>query len=67
METAKVIEVEQAIFRPEEAAQYLRVGRTTMYSLLKRGIIPSITEGRTRLVRRVDIDAYIARKLAEKK
>jgi excisionase family DNA binding protein len=67
METAKVIEVEQAIFRPEEAAQYLRVGRTIMYSLLKRGIIPSITEGRTRLVRRVDIDAYIARKLAEKK
>ncbi len=67
MDTAKVVEVEQAIFRPEEAAQYLRVGRTTMYSLLKRGIIPSTTEGRTRLVRRVDIDAYIARKSAEKK
>jgi excisionase family DNA binding protein len=67
METAKIVEVEQAIFRPEEAAEYLRVGRTTMYSLLKRGIIPSVTEGSIRLVRRVDIDAYIARKLAEEK
>ena len=67
IETAKVVEIEQAYFRPEEAAEYLRVGRTTMYGLLKRGVIPSATEGKTRIVRRVDIDAYIARKLAEKK
>ncbi len=63
METAKVAEIEQAYFRPEEAAEYLRVGRTTMYALLKRGVVPSVTEGRTRIIRRADLDAYIERKL----
>jgi excisionase family DNA binding protein len=63
METVKVVEVEQSYFRPEEAAEYIRVGRTTMYSLLKLGIIPSITEGRVRIVRKADLDAYIAEKL----
>ena len=62
-ETTKVLSVEQAYFRPEEAAEYLRVGRTTMYMLLKSRAIPSITEGRVRIVRKSDLDAYIAEKL----
>ena len=65
MDTAKVIEVEQAYFRPEEAAEYLRVGRTTMYALLKSGLVPSITHGKSRIVRRADLDDYISTKLRE--
>ena len=61
--TAKITKVEQVHFRPEEAADYLRVGRTTMFMLLKSGAIPSVTVGRTRIIRRADLDAYIARKL----
>jgi excisionase family DNA binding protein len=67
METAKVVEVEQAYFRPEEAAEYLRVGRTTMYMMLKQGLIPSVTQGKTRIVRRADLDEYMSRKLEEAK
>lgn len=58
MDTAKVVEIEQVYFRPEEASEYLRVGRTTMFSLLKQSAIPSISIGRVRLVRRADLDAY---------
>lgn len=64
METARVAEVEQSYFRPEEAAEYLRVGRTTMYTLLKSEAIPSVKEGRTRIIRKVDLDHYIERKLS---
>jgi excisionase family DNA binding protein len=67
METAKVVEVEQAYFRPEEAAGYLRVGRTTMYAMLKQGLIPSVTQGKTRIVRRADLDDYISEKLRQEK
>ncbi len=65
MDTAKVIEMEQVYFRPEEAAEYLRVGRTTMYAMLKSGLVPSITYGKSRIVRRVDLDDFVSRKLVE--
>jgi excisionase family DNA binding protein len=65
MDTTKVVEVEQTYFRPEEAAEYLRLGRTTMYMMLKQGVLPSVTHGKTRIVRRVDLDNYIAKKLGE--
>jgi excisionase family DNA binding protein len=67
METVRVAEVEQTYFRPEEAAEYLRVGRTTMYALLSSKAIPSVKEGRTRIIRKADLDAYIEDKLAEAK
>jgi excisionase family DNA binding protein len=62
-DTTTVVEAEQAHFRPEEAAKYLRIGRTSMFMLLKTKVIPSATVGRTRIIRRVDLDAYISRKL----
>ena len=67
METTRVAEVEQTYFRPEEAAEYLRVGRTTMYALLKSKAIPSVKEGRTRIIRRADLDHYIEDKLSDTK
>jgi excisionase family DNA binding protein len=64
-EKTKVVEVEQTYFRPEEAAKYLRVGRTTMYSILKQGLVPSVTHGKTRIVRRADLDDYVSKKLGK--
>ncbi len=45
----------------EEAAERLRVGRTTMYALLKTGAIESVPVGRLRRIPPDALDAYIAR------
>ena len=52
--------------RPEEGAEYLGIGRTRMYALLgaEEGI-PSVRIGRTRHVRRADLDRYMERKFEE--
>jgi excisionase family DNA binding protein len=52
--------------RPEEGAAYLGIGRTRMYALLgaQQGI-PSVRIGRTRHVRRADLDAYMERRFEE--
>ena len=39
--------------RPEEAAMYLGLGRTTLYALLREEI-PSVKAGRSRRIRRID-------------
>lgn len=44
----------------EELARELGVGRTTAYSLLWSGAIPSMKLGRLRKVRREDLEAYLA-------
>jgi excisionase family DNA binding protein len=47
----------------EELARELGVGRTTAYSLLWSGAIPSMKLGRLRKVRREDLDAYLAERM----
>ena len=44
----------------EELAQELGVGRTTAYSLLWSGAIPSMKLGRLRRVRREDFETFLA-------
>jgi excisionase family DNA binding protein len=51
-------------YRPEEAAMYLGIGRTRMYALIREEI-PSVRVGRTRHVRRADLDGYMERKLED--
>jgi excisionase family DNA binding protein len=60
MEMATVIEVEQAYFRPEEAARYLRIGRSKMYTMISDGTIPCAIEGGLRIVRKADLDEFVA-------
>ena len=43
----------------DELARELGVGRTSAYSLLWSGTIPSMKLGRLRKVRREDLEAYI--------
>jgi excisionase family DNA binding protein len=54
-------------YRPEEATAYLGIGRTRIYALLTAGEIPSVKVGRTRHIRRADLDKYMERRFAEKR
>jgi len=50
---------------PDEVSQYLHLGRTRTYELMKRGEIPVLRLGRLLRCRQSDIDDWIARKLEE--
>lgn len=52
---------ERALLTVEEAAQYLGVGRTLMYRLIKDGEIQTVQIHRLRRVPREAVDAYAAR------
>ncbi len=47
----------------DDLARELGVGRTTAYSLLWSGTIPSMKVGRLRKVRREDLEAYVAERV----
>ncbi len=48
-----------------EAANKLSMGRTSLYTLVMRGDIESVTIGRSRRITRQALDAYVARLVAE--
>jgi excisionase family DNA binding protein len=43
----------------EEAAERLRIGRTTMYALVSSGAVESVKVGRLRRVPAEAVDAYV--------
>ena len=49
----------------DETKYFLRIGRTKLYQLLAEGEIISFHVGTRRLVRKVDLDAYVTRRLTE--
>jgi excisionase family DNA binding protein len=49
----------------DETKYSLRIGRTKLYQLLAEGEIISFHVGTRRLVRKVDLDAYVTRRLIE--
>lgn len=49
----------------EEAAERLRIGRTTMYALVKAGAVESVTIGTLRRIPPEALKAYVAGLLAE--
>ena len=49
----------------DETKCYLRIGRTKLYQVLAEGEIKSFYVGTRRLVRTVDLDAYVTRRLIE--
>ena len=53
------VERTKRLLSADELACELGVGRTTAYSLLWSGVIPSMKVGRLRKVRREDLEAYI--------
>lgn len=53
------VEQTERLLSAEDLAQRLGVGRTTAYSLLWSGTIPSMKVGRLRKVRREDLESFI--------
>jgi excisionase family DNA binding protein len=51
--------VERSWLSPQEAIEYSGIGRTRFYSLLSSGEIPSAKLGRTRHIRRRDLDRFL--------
>src|SRR3712207_9292890 len=49
------------LLTPEEAAQVLRVGRTTIYALMKAGDLRPIHIGRSCRLSRVELERYVRR------
>jgi excisionase family DNA binding protein len=52
---------EQLLLTPEEAAQVLRVGRTTLYALIKAGALRPIHIGRSCRLSRAELERYVDR------
>ena len=57
------IEETKRLLSDDELARELGIGRTTAYSLLWSGTIPSMKVGRLRKVRREALEAYIKARL----
>lgn len=55
----------RGLLRVEEAAEWLGLGRTKAYELVYRGILPSVTIGRSRRVSVAALHAFVQRLSAE--
>jgi excisionase family DNA binding protein len=49
------------LLTPEEAAQFLRVGRTTIYALMKAGDLRPVHIGRSCRLARTELERYVNR------
>jgi excisionase family DNA binding protein len=55
------VTAQSLVLTVEETADLLKVGRTTVYDLLKTGKLRSIMIGRLRRIRHTDVMAYLTR------
>lgn len=49
----------QLLYTPEEAATVLRFGRSTVYELMAAGELRFVKRGRSRRIRRSDLEAFV--------
>ena len=49
------------LFTPEETAEVLRVGRTTIYALMKAGELHAVHIGRSCRLSRAELERYVRR------
>ncbi|MEV1080604.1 helix-turn-helix domain-containing protein [Streptomyces sp. NPDC050211] len=47
------------LYTPEEAAEVLSYGRSTVYELMAEGVLKYVKRGRSRRIRRSDLVAYV--------
>ncbi|MFD9506554.1 helix-turn-helix domain-containing protein [Streptomyces mirabilis] len=50
---------DQLLYTPEDAAGVLRYGRSTIYELMAEGALKYVKRGRSRRIRRSDLEAYV--------
>lgn len=65
MNEAKREPAPKLVFTPEEVAERLKCGRTTVYALLASGKLASVRIGRLRRIPTAALDQYIQRLLEE--
>ncbi|WP_407653543.1 helix-turn-helix domain-containing protein [Actinoplanes oblitus] len=53
-------DAESPVLTVEEAAKLLRVGRTTVYDLIRNGRLASVRMGRLRRIRHADLADYLS-------
>ncbi len=53
--------MEALLLRPEEVAEYLGIGRSKVYELMRDGTLESIRIGACRRVPRAAVEAYVER------
>jgi excisionase family DNA binding protein len=51
--------MEAMLLRPEEVAEYLNIGRSKVYELMRAGTLESVRIGACRRVPRAAVEAYI--------
>jgi excisionase family DNA binding protein len=51
--------VDKVLLKPEEVAQMLALGRSTVYELIATGALPSIRVGKVIRVRREDLQRWV--------
>ncbi|WP_415957489.1 helix-turn-helix domain-containing protein [Streptomyces sp. 021-4] len=59
MSTATRI-IEPLLYTPEEAAEALRLGRSTVYELMAEGALEFVKQGRCRRIRVAALKAFVA-------
>ncbi|MFE1881899.1 helix-turn-helix domain-containing protein [Streptomyces diastatochromogenes] len=57
--SAPVLGHDQLLYTPEEAARVLRFGRSTVYELMAAGALKYVKRGRSRRIRRDELEAYV--------
>ncbi|TYP86959.1 helix-turn-helix domain-containing protein [Blastococcus xanthinilyticus] len=57
----ELLSSDQLLLTPEEAARVLRVGRTTVYALMKAGVLLPVHIGRSCRISRAELERYVRR------
>ena len=56
-----VMAADQLLLKPEEAAEVLRIGRTTVYALMKSGELRPVHIGRSCRISQAEVERYVRR------
>ena len=59
MNTAMAAPADRLLYRPEEAAEMLGIGRSTLYELMTAGLVEYVKLGRCRRIRRTALEQYV--------
>ncbi|MFF3539148.1 helix-turn-helix domain-containing protein [Streptomyces sp. NPDC002466] len=59
MSIATAPPADRLLYRPEEAAELLSIGRSTLYELMTTGLLEYVKLGRCRRIRRSALEQYV--------